>query len=79
MMENKDNKQINNIRSDRFMGPREDKKTQRDCTAIKRMENNIKACRLFKNEKEDGTIITTINLAGSQFDFDFMLEHCKDH
>jgi hypothetical protein len=39
----------------------------------------MKTGRLFKNEREDGTIITTINLAGSQFDFDFMLEHCKDH
>eukprot|EP00972_Heterocapsa_arctica_P085357 12579974-Heterocapsa_arctica.AAC.1 len=30
-------------------------------------------------EKEDGTIITSANLSGSQFDFEYMLERCKDH
>ena len=77
--ENKENNQTNNIRSNNFLGPKEDNKTQRDCTAIKQMQHKMKTGRLFKNEREDGTRITTINLAGSQFDFDFMLEHCKDH
>eukprot|EP00972_Heterocapsa_arctica_P028845 4243669-Heterocapsa_arctica.AAC.1 len=35
--------------------------------------------RLYKQEKEDGTRITSTNMSGSQFDFEHMLEHCTDH
>eukprot|EP00972_Heterocapsa_arctica_P052266 7689678-Heterocapsa_arctica.AAC.1 len=32
---------------------------------------------LYKEELADGSRITSINLSGSQFDFEYMLEHCK--
>eukprot|EP00972_Heterocapsa_arctica_P002228 320873-Heterocapsa_arctica.AAC.1 len=52
---------------------------QRDCTAGHRPGNKVNTGRLYTNEKEEGTTLTSINLSGSQFDYDFMLEHCKDH
>eukprot|EP00972_Heterocapsa_arctica_P023758 3500920-Heterocapsa_arctica.AAC.1 len=76
--EDKENRQTN-IGEEEFIGPREDTNTQRDCTAIKRPTNKVKMGRLFKNEKEEGTRLTSISLSGSQFDYEFMLEHCKDH
>eukprot|EP00972_Heterocapsa_arctica_P092580 13652804-Heterocapsa_arctica.AAC.1 len=33
----------------------------------------------YTNRRKDGTQITSTNLSGSQFDFEYMLEHCKDH
>eukprot|EP00972_Heterocapsa_arctica_P041475 6115390-Heterocapsa_arctica.AAC.1 len=32
-----------------------------------------------KTEKDGGTRITSTNLSGSQFDFEFMLDQCTDH
>eukprot|EP00972_Heterocapsa_arctica_P041810 6164294-Heterocapsa_arctica.AAC.1 len=52
----------------------------RDCTARKNHdEDNRHTGILYKQEKEEGTHITSINLSGSQLDFEFMLDHCKDH
>eukprot|EP00972_Heterocapsa_arctica_P083311 12275806-Heterocapsa_arctica.AAC.1 len=51
--EHKENNQMNNIISNNFLGPKEDNQSQRDCTAIKRMQHNMKTGRLFKNERED--------------------------
>eukprot|EP00972_Heterocapsa_arctica_P036632 5393035-Heterocapsa_arctica.AAC.1 len=51
------------------LGPKEEGTNQRDCAAG----------RLFNGEREDGAIITSTNLSGSQFDYECMLEHCKDH
>eukprot|EP00972_Heterocapsa_arctica_P007829 1140673-Heterocapsa_arctica.AAC.1 len=53
----------------------------RDCTARQNHEenNNNNDGIMYKEEKEDGTIMTSTNLSGSQFDFEFMLEHCKYH
>eukprot|EP00972_Heterocapsa_arctica_P016936 2500042-Heterocapsa_arctica.AAC.1 len=53
----------------------------RDCTARRKHDEKSKKkdVRLYKQEKEDGTIITSTNLSGSQFDSEYMLEHCKDH
>eukprot|EP00972_Heterocapsa_arctica_P038889 5730660-Heterocapsa_arctica.AAC.1 len=39
----------------------------------------MKPGRRFKEEKEDGTRITSTSLSGSRFDYKFMLDHCKDH
>eukprot|EP00972_Heterocapsa_arctica_P097635 14406910-Heterocapsa_arctica.AAC.1 len=58
---------------------KEENKTQNDTKAGNKANNTKKQGRLFKQEKEEGTIIMTINLSGSQFDFDFILEHCQDH
>eukprot|EP00972_Heterocapsa_arctica_P008210 1201753-Heterocapsa_arctica.AAC.1 len=69
----------NNCETEEFSGPKEYTKTQRDCTAGDRPTNKVNICRLFKNEKQEGTIFTSINSAGSQFDYEFMLGHCKDH
>eukprot|EP00972_Heterocapsa_arctica_P025138 3702832-Heterocapsa_arctica.AAC.1 len=33
----------------------------------------------MKEEKEVGTLITSINMSGSQTDVEYMLDHCKDH
>eukprot|EP00972_Heterocapsa_arctica_P004668 692167-Heterocapsa_arctica.AAC.1 len=62
-----------------FVGPKEDEKKQRDCTARQKPTNKIKQGRRYKGEKEEGTRITSTNLSGSQFDYESMLEHCKDH
>eukprot|EP00972_Heterocapsa_arctica_P040731 6002887-Heterocapsa_arctica.AAC.1 len=53
----------------------------RDCTARRKHDKNNKHTygRLYNHEKEDVPIFTSTNLSGSQFDFEFMLEHCKDH
>eukprot|EP00972_Heterocapsa_arctica_P095353 14062810-Heterocapsa_arctica.AAC.1 len=53
----------------------------RDCTAWQKHDEHNKLLngRLYTQEKEYGTQITSINLSGSQFDFDFMLDHCTDH
>eukprot|EP00972_Heterocapsa_arctica_P006874 1005071-Heterocapsa_arctica.AAC.1 len=53
----------------------------RDCTARQKHDEHNKRVngRLYKQEKEDGTQITSINLSGSQFDFDFILDHCTYH
>eukprot|EP00972_Heterocapsa_arctica_P045380 6699299-Heterocapsa_arctica.AAC.1 len=53
----------------------------RDCTARQKHDENNKKKdgRLYNEEKEDGTIITSTNLSGSQVDFEFILEHCKHH
>eukprot|EP00972_Heterocapsa_arctica_P029277 4306524-Heterocapsa_arctica.AAC.1 len=69
----------NNCEKEAFIGPKEDTKTQRDCTAGDRPTNKVNIGKLFKNEQEEGTIFTSIHLSGSQFDYEFMLEHCKDH
>eukprot|EP00972_Heterocapsa_arctica_P114587 16443161-Heterocapsa_arctica.AAC.1 len=63
------------------LGPEENVSRMRDCTARRKHDekNKKKAGRLYKQEKEDGTIITSTNLSGSQFDFEFMLGHCKYH
>eukprot|EP00972_Heterocapsa_arctica_P075849 11188554-Heterocapsa_arctica.AAC.1 len=52
----------------------------RDCTARRKHDENSnkKDGILYKQEKEDGTIISSTNLSGSQFDFEYTLEHC-DH
>eukprot|EP00972_Heterocapsa_arctica_P028816 4239380-Heterocapsa_arctica.AAC.1 len=55
----------------KFYRPKEDKETQRDCTATKRPTNKVKQGRRYKEEKKEGTRITTTNLSGSQFDYDF--------
>eukprot|EP00972_Heterocapsa_arctica_P107487 15833258-Heterocapsa_arctica.AAC.1 len=59
------------------LGPEEGGSKMRDCTARQKHDENNKkkGCRLYKEEKEDGTIITSTNLSGSQFDVEFMLEH----
>eukprot|EP00972_Heterocapsa_arctica_P014593 2150018-Heterocapsa_arctica.AAC.1 len=53
----------------------------RDCTARQKHDekHTNKYGRLYNEEKEDGTIIISTNLSGSQFDVEFMLEHCNDH
>eukprot|EP00972_Heterocapsa_arctica_P040730 6002886-Heterocapsa_arctica.AAC.1 len=53
----------------------------RDCTARRKHDKNNANTygRLYKHEKDDGTIFTSTNLSGSQFDFEFMLHHCKYH
>eukprot|EP00972_Heterocapsa_arctica_P035656 5247060-Heterocapsa_arctica.AAC.1 len=53
----------------------------RDCTTIQNHDEhrNRQNGRIYKQEKEDGTRPTSINLSGSQFDFAFMLDHCTDH
>eukprot|EP00972_Heterocapsa_arctica_P015801 2328767-Heterocapsa_arctica.AAC.1 len=63
------------------LGPEEEGQKRRDCTARQQHDehNNITNGILYKEEKEDGTIITSANLSGSQFDFEFMLDHCKGH
>eukprot|EP00972_Heterocapsa_arctica_P082764 12194820-Heterocapsa_arctica.AAC.1 len=40
-----------------FIGPKEDKTTQRDCTAGDRPTHNVNTGRLFKHETEEGTIL----------------------
>eukprot|EP00972_Heterocapsa_arctica_P084525 12451597-Heterocapsa_arctica.AAC.1 len=57
----------------------EEKKTQDDIKAGKKTDRENKQGRLFKQEKKEGTRFMTINLSGSLFDYNFMLEHCKDH
>eukprot|EP00972_Heterocapsa_arctica_P088660 13072975-Heterocapsa_arctica.AAC.1 len=37
--------------------------------------NNNNNVILYTEEKEDGPILTSANLSGSQFDFEFMLDH----
>eukprot|EP00972_Heterocapsa_arctica_P036453 5365317-Heterocapsa_arctica.AAC.1 len=45
-----------------------------------KLENNkIHHTLTFKEEKEGATFITSIDLSGSQIDFEFMLDHCQDH
>eukprot|EP00972_Heterocapsa_arctica_P069670 10294840-Heterocapsa_arctica.AAC.1 len=53
----------------------------RDCTTRQNHDENDNRRNgiIYKQEKEEGTQITSINLSGSQFDFEFMLDHCKDH
>eukprot|EP00972_Heterocapsa_arctica_P083203 12260555-Heterocapsa_arctica.AAC.1 len=53
----------------------------RDCTTRKNHDedNNRHNGVMYEQEKEEGTQITRIHLSGSQFDFEFMLDHCKDH
>eukprot|EP00972_Heterocapsa_arctica_P028599 4207556-Heterocapsa_arctica.AAC.1 len=53
----------------------------RDCTARQKHGERKKRIngRLYNQEKEDGTRITSINLSGSQFDVDLMLDHFTDH
>eukprot|EP00972_Heterocapsa_arctica_P075037 11073850-Heterocapsa_arctica.AAC.1 len=34
---------------------------------------------MLKKRKKGGTLITSINLSGSQTDVEYMLDHCKDH
>eukprot|EP00972_Heterocapsa_arctica_P033094 4868629-Heterocapsa_arctica.AAC.1 len=41
--------------------------------------NKIHHNIIFKEEKEGCTFLTSINLSGSQTDFEFMLDYCKDH
>eukprot|EP00972_Heterocapsa_arctica_P010722 1572744-Heterocapsa_arctica.AAC.1 len=69
-------KQAHNQYSDK-LGPEEDGSKMRDCTARRKHDekNTTKYGTLHKQEKEDVTIITSTNLAGSQFDFEYMLEH----
>eukprot|EP00972_Heterocapsa_arctica_P043898 6482070-Heterocapsa_arctica.AAC.1 len=57
--------------------PEEDVSRMRDCTARRKHDekNKKKDGRLYKQEKEEGTRITSTNLSGSQFDFEYMLEH----
>eukprot|EP00972_Heterocapsa_arctica_P026892 3956963-Heterocapsa_arctica.AAC.1 len=59
------------------LGPEEDGRRMRDCTARRNHDetNKRKYGILYKQEKEDGTQITSTNLSGSQFDFEVMLEH----
>eukprot|EP00972_Heterocapsa_arctica_P069584 10281762-Heterocapsa_arctica.AAC.1 len=61
------------------LGPEEESCRMRDCTARQNHDekNNNKYGRLYKEAKQYGTIITSTNLSGSQFDFEFMLDHCK--
>eukprot|EP00972_Heterocapsa_arctica_P072072 10643800-Heterocapsa_arctica.AAC.1 len=53
----------------------------RDCTTRQNHDehNNIRNVIIYKQEKESVTRLTSINLSGSQFDFEFMLDHCTDH
>eukprot|EP00972_Heterocapsa_arctica_P098078 14469926-Heterocapsa_arctica.AAC.1 len=73
-------KQTDNQEADK-LGPEEDVCRMRDCTARQKHDEQHKRHNgiLYKQEKEDGTRATSTNLSGSQFDFEFMLEHCKDH
>eukprot|EP00972_Heterocapsa_arctica_P066107 9752787-Heterocapsa_arctica.AAC.1 len=59
------------------LGPKEDVSRMRDCTARQKHDENNKRHNgiLYKQEKEDGTRITSANLSGSQFYFEHMLEH----
>eukprot|EP00972_Heterocapsa_arctica_P067358 9940613-Heterocapsa_arctica.AAC.1 len=59
------------------LGPKEDASKMRDCTARQNHDehNNILNASIYKQEKEDGTQLNSINLSGSQFDFEFMLDH----
>eukprot|EP00972_Heterocapsa_arctica_P019486 2876516-Heterocapsa_arctica.AAC.1 len=58
------------------LGPEEEGSRMRDCTARQRHdEKNQKHGILYTEEKEYGTLITSTNLSGSQFHFEFMLEH----
>eukprot|EP00972_Heterocapsa_arctica_P076348 11262908-Heterocapsa_arctica.AAC.1 len=59
------------------LGPEEEGSRMRDVTARQKHEgeNKEKYGRLYKEEKQTGTIITSANLSGSQFDFEFMLKH----
>eukprot|EP00972_Heterocapsa_arctica_P102582 15118770-Heterocapsa_arctica.AAC.1 len=45
----------------------------------KRENHKIHHKIMLKEEKEGGTLVTSINLSGSQTDFEYMLDHCKDH
>eukprot|EP00972_Heterocapsa_arctica_P049112 7230717-Heterocapsa_arctica.AAC.1 len=53
----------------------------RDCTARQKHDEQNKRHngRLYMQEKEDGPRITSTNLSGSQFDLEYMVEHCTDH
>eukprot|EP00972_Heterocapsa_arctica_P049202 7241058-Heterocapsa_arctica.AAC.1 len=59
------------------LGPEEKGCRMRDCTARQTHdENNTNTYVILnKEEKEYGTIITSTSLSGSQFDFEFMLDH----
>eukprot|EP00972_Heterocapsa_arctica_P082524 12159120-Heterocapsa_arctica.AAC.1 len=58
------------------LGPEEDVSRMRDCTARQKHDDQRKQHNgiLYKQEKEDGTRITSTNLSGSQLDVEFMLE-----
>eukprot|EP00972_Heterocapsa_arctica_P073838 10899929-Heterocapsa_arctica.AAC.1 len=58
-------------------GPQEDKKKQGDCTARQKPTNKIKQGRRFKEEKEEGTRITSTNLSGSQLIMNARLNTAK--
>eukprot|EP00972_Heterocapsa_arctica_P111707 16427653-Heterocapsa_arctica.AAC.1 len=53
----------------------------RDCTKRQKHDedNNVHNGIMYKQGKEEGTRITSVNLSGSQLDFELMLDHCKDH
>eukprot|EP00972_Heterocapsa_arctica_P077465 11426627-Heterocapsa_arctica.AAC.1 len=55
------------------LGPEEEGKHRRDCTARQKHDehNNTQHGIWYKEEKEDGTIITSATLSGSHFDFEF--------
>eukprot|EP00972_Heterocapsa_arctica_P050678 7450734-Heterocapsa_arctica.AAC.1 len=48
-----DNDEQDKFENQEFNGPKEDKKTQRDCTAKQRPTNNVKQGRRYKEEKEE--------------------------
>jgi hypothetical protein len=64
-----------------FIGPRQERKGDKDAEARNKhlASRYNKKGRLYKEEKIDGTRITTINLSGSLPDFEYMLDNCKDH
>eukprot|EP00972_Heterocapsa_arctica_P110314 16241414-Heterocapsa_arctica.AAC.1 len=62
-----------NILNSEKLGPEEEGKKRRDCTARQKHDehNTIQNGRLYNEEKEDGTIITITTLSGSQFYIEF--------
>eukprot|EP00972_Heterocapsa_arctica_P079439 11708331-Heterocapsa_arctica.AAC.1 len=60
----KQKKHAHNQDSDK-LGPEEDVSRMRDCTARRKHDekNNNNYCRLYEQDKEDGTIITSANLS----------------
>eukprot|EP00972_Heterocapsa_arctica_P039754 5858326-Heterocapsa_arctica.AAC.1 len=42
-------------------------------------ETSLTTTTFYKMTNKGGTIITSINLSGSQTDFEYMLDHCKDN